>query len=185
MPNRSKTSTSKHRAAQRGRGRLSVTSVPTLAPLDASRPFYWRRLRSLVNAWYQTLPLPDINPDYVSFASLVVAFLFVVAVGQNLQLVAWIFLVVHLFLDGLDGAIAKRYQSRRTRVQQEHGVLADVVVDRAAEGILFVIPPFFWPWFPLFLLNSILAVLTIRRQQALILPLRIAFFIVFTVSLFR
>lgn len=129
------------------------------------------------------MPLPSINPDIVSVVSLLVAFLFVVAVSMQLWFVSWIFLVVHLFLDGLDGAIARKFQVRKTPSQQQHGAVVDIIVDRASEGILFIIPPFFLPWFPLFLVNVLLTMLTFQKRRALIFPLRFAFFIVFTIQL--
>ena len=123
------------------------------------------------------------NPDIISAFSLVVAFLFVAAVSVDEQFIAWLFLLVHFSLDGLDGAIAKRFALRRTAKERKHGEFVDIAVDRAAEGILFIIPPFFLPWFPLFLVNIVLAILTLRTRRAFILPLRFLFFIVFTISL--
>ena len=115
--------------------------------------------------------------------SLLGAFLFVVAVSQERGFVAWGFLLVHLFLDGLDGAVARRYHRRTSGRERAHGQLVDVLSDRASEGILFVIPPFFWPWFPLFLVNILLGFLTLKYQRALIFPLRHLFAIIFTLSL--
>lgn len=160
----------------------AVLSRP-LTNYESSRPFWWNRLRLGVEAWYASFPLPRINPDVVSLSAILVSFLFVVAVSNELSFVAWLFLCVLLFLDGLDGAIARKYGIRKTAADKRHGQLVDVVADRASEGILFVIPPFFLPWFPLFLVNIILTVITLRTQRAFILPLRLAFFVVFTISL--
>ena len=134
-------------------------------------------------AWYATLPLPRVNPDVISLIGVLVAFFVVVAVSAELWFVAWIFLVVHLFLDGLDGAVARAFHVRKTQSERAHGQVIDMAFDRASEGILFVIPPFFLPWFPLFVLNVLLTLLTLRRQRAYILPLRLIFFVVFTIQL--
>lgn len=162
---------------------VAVRKAVPQTPLEASRPDLWNRLRSDVNAWYATLPLPRINPDIISMLGVLVAFLFVVAVSAELPFVAWVFLLVHLFLDGLDGAVARAFQVRKTAAQRSHGQVVDMVFDRASEGILFVIPPFFLPWFPLFLLNILLTALTLQKQRAYILPLRLVFFVVFTIHL--
>jgi phosphatidylglycerophosphate synthase len=165
---------------------MGEKALPARAPaktLDATRPPVWRRLRGASERLFDSYPLPNINPDLISTIGLCIAFLFVVAVSEGMTFVAWIFVLFHLLLDGLDGAIARRYRIRKTHAAKRHGQFVDIVFDRAAEGILFILPPFFIPWFPLFLLNIVLAILTIRWQRALILPLRHAFFVVYTISL--
>ncbi|MFH1171686.1 MAG: CDP-alcohol phosphatidyltransferase family protein [bacterium] len=165
------------------RQKAIMRPLKSVRRIEDTRPAYWNRLRARVDRWYASFPLPRINPDLVSLVAIFVAFLFVVAVSIQLLFVAWIFLVIHLFLDGLDGAIARKYLYRKTRIQQQHGQLVDIIADRASEGVLFVIPPFFLPWFPLFLLNTVLAIVAVRQQRMLIVPLRLLFFIVFTIQL--
>lgn len=159
----------------RSAGQNQVQNVPTSS--------WWDEFQGRVDAWYDSLPVPRINPDIVSGVALLIAFLVVVAVSVQLMFVAWLFLLVHLFLDGLSSAIERRYQTRQTSIERQHGVIADTLFDRASEGILFIIPPFFLPWFPLFLLNILLTLLSVRKHRSWVLPLRIAFFIVLSIQL--
>lgn len=167
MPRRSKTSTSK-----------SAVATPAIERLS-----FWQPLRTPLERWFEQLPLPNINPDLVSVGSVVLAFAFVVAVSQQMYGVSVVFLLLHLFLDGADGAIARRFRLRKTRIARQHGTLMDVFADRLSEAVIFLWPGFFWPWFPLFVLNVALSILSIRFRKSLVLPVRAVFAAVFIVSL--
>lgn len=151
--------------------------------IASTRWSVWQRIRDPFEAWFAALPLPRINPDLLSLASLLLAALFVMAVWVGVPFVAWIFLAVHLLLDGLDGAVARRYRFRRTKREQLHGQLVDFAADRGSEFIMFFLPTFFVPWFPLFVVNVALTIVSVAKQRALAMPLRQLFFIVYSVQL--
>ncbi len=133
--------------------------------------------------WINAYPLPKMNPDVISGASVVMALLFVSAVNDSAYGAAWLFLFFHLLLDSVDGAVARRYRLRTTKEQQRHGQLVDLTADRISEGILFLWTPFFTFWAPFFLINTVLAFVQYRTQRAYVLPFRQIFFVVFTVGL--
>lgn len=151
--------------------------------IEKTRPRFWQEQRERLRAFFLSFPLPNVNPDVLSMSSVGMAILFVYALSRHDLLVAWIFLVVHLTLDGLDGAVAERFHVRKTKAQHRHGQIVDLTADRISEGIIFAWPPLFLFWFPLFLVNTVLACVQYRSQRALVLPLRQIFFIVFTLSL--
>ncbi len=153
--------------------------------IESTRPVLWQKIRHVTDTGFLALPLPKVNPDAVSLGSVVAAVAFIVALSLGLAWIAWGILLAHLLLDGADGAIAKRYRFRRSKADRRHGQSVDLVADRASEFLLFLWPAFVWPWLPLALLNIGLAFLSVRYQRALVLPIRQAFVIVFTISLFQ
>ncbi|MBI4415103.1 MAG: CDP-alcohol phosphatidyltransferase family protein [Candidatus Kerfeldbacteria bacterium] len=151
--------------------------------IASTRWSVWQRLRTPFEAWFAALPLPRINPDLLSLASLSLALLFAMAVWVGVPFVAWVFLAVHLLLDGIDGAVARRYRFRRSKRDRLHGQLVDFAADRGSEFLLFLLPAFFVPWFALFVVNVALTIISVAKQRALALPLRQAFFIVYSIQL--
>lgn len=153
--------------------------------IESTRPHFWRSPRRRIDGWYDRLPLPAVNPDLISLGSLVLAVMFLISLWYGQTTLAWIVLLIHLFFDGLDGAVARRHGTRKTSAEHNHGLFVDLTVDRIAEGLLFLWPAFQLPWLPLFFVNVVLAVLSFIFRRALVQPLRFVFFLVFTFNLLR
>ena len=102
----------------------------------------------------------DINPKYISLASVVISLL--VLFTQAPIFLAVIVLVV-LYLDSLDGLVARRYD----RTSRE-GHLTDISCDRFSELIIFFFNPFL---LILVYINIILSIFNLKRGTW-ILPLR-------------
>ena len=121
------------------------------------------------------IPLPDINPNILSGLSVVLSMLFVLFLGYPQAAAS--FLGGVLVLDWLDGLLARKHN----RVTEE-GYLADVASDRFSEAIVFL--PFFFPWFYLFCINCMLALLSVKRRKHIILPLRHIFLVFYAFFVF-
>ena len=130
-----------------------------------------RRIREVVDRSLLRLPLPRINPSIVSGLSVLTTLAFVLALRRSAALAA-VFLALTLSLDWLDGLIAKKHN-----LSSEEGHIADVMSDRLSEGIMAI--PFFVPWFYLFVLNSVMTVLSIIKKRHIVFPLRQAFMVWF------
>lgn len=154
----------------------------TTKSIEATRPHIWQTLRSHSRKTLLAYPLPKVNPDTVSFLSVCMAGLAVFAFTQSAYAAAWLFLALNLLFDGLDGAIAEKFHLRRTKSAQRHGEFVDLVTDRASELILFAWSPIAIMWLPLGIINSVLAFVQYKTRHALVIPLRLIFFLIFTVS---
>ncbi len=143
----------------------------------------WYAVRSRTAHWWDDWPLPTINPDSISVLSVLVIGLVLAAMSVGMPLVAWIFLCVHLLLDGLDGAVARSVWPRRKHAAAAHGRAVDLIADRVSELILFLWPAFFAPWWYLALVNIPLAILKYRTPILPVLPLRQLFLIFFLFQL--
>jgi hypothetical protein len=135
-----------------------------------------RALRERADRLLLRLPLPRMNPSYLSGASLVATLLFL-AVLRHSSVAALVLLVIIVLLDWLDGITAQKHE-----LCSEQGYMIDLAADRISEGLLFI--PFFVPWFYLFVLNTLLTVVSFVRQKHTILSLRQAFLIYFVVVTF-
>ncbi len=150
--------------------------------IESTRPDVWRKLRSHSRRTLLAYPIPKVNPDAISFFSVCMAVLAVFAFSRNAFGAAWLFLALNLLFDGLDGAVAEKFRLRRTRKAQRHGEIVDLVTDRASELVLFAWPPIALVWMPLAIINAILAFIQYKTQHAFVIPLRLIFFLIFTVS---
>lgn len=130
-----------------------------------------RRVRAVVDYLFLRLPLPKVNPNVLSGLSIITSLLFVLTLRVS-STVALSFIIITLLLDWFDGLIAKKHN-----LCSEEGYIVDLVSDRVSEGIMFT--PFFVPWFFLFVINSILAVVSFIKRKHIVLPLRHAFLITF------
>jgi len=111
-----------------------------------------------------SIPLPRVNPNSVSGLSIVTSMLFLLSYPFSAEIaIAW--LIVTLLLDWFDGAIAKKHG-----MVSEEGYIVDVASDRFSEGLIFSMV--FFPWFYLFVLNSVLSVLSVKTGRHIIIPLR-------------
>jgi hypothetical protein len=142
--------------------------------LHASPQFEHRNKAGWVRALRETsdrlllrLPLPRINPSYVSGASLVGSLLFLAVLPYS-HAAALALLAAVVVLDWLDGITAQKHH-----LWSREGYAIDLAADRISEGLIFV--PFFVPWFYLFVLNALLTLVSVARQKHTILPLRQAF----------
>ncbi len=125
------------------------------------------KLRKFADAAIIDLPLPKINPNFVSGLSVLAAITFVLSLRFSYA-IAFAALVINLLLDLFDGVIAKKYG-----LESEKGYMVDVFADRLSEGIIFI--PFFAPWFYLFALNNALSMYSFVSYKHVILPLRHVF----------
>lgn len=153
--------------------------------VESTRPRFWQKLRQTTDRWILLLPLPRVHPDVLSIISLMFAGGVLYELLLHHTFLAWVFLALNLFLDGLDGAVARKFSFRTTEAQRRSGELIDLLVDRLSEGMIFLAPQLFVPWFWLFLVNSALAVVQYRSKRALVQPLRLAVFVLLTFGMIR
>ncbi len=135
---------------------------------ERSKLGFVKKVRGLTDRLFLGLPLPKTNPNRISGLSIVTSVLFILSMSQ--PVLALTFLLLTLFLDWFDGLIAKKHG-----LCCEKGYMVDVTSDRLSEGIIFSV--FFFPWFPLFALNTVLTLLSFERKKHIIIPLRHIFFI--------
>ena len=129
-----------------------------------------RKSREVTDFWILRLPLPNINPDIISYLALPFSLAFVCC-WDRYRLISFILFVLTLIIDWLDGLVAKKHNQ-----VSEKGWVIDVVTDRLSEGIIFL--RFFQPWFYFYVLNIFLTYLSYKfRKFSLILPLRQFFFL--------
>lgn len=137
-----------------------------------------QKIRTRLDNLALKLPLPKINPNALSFLSVVFSLIFWFASKNEDKLwstgIAIACLIIIIMLDWLDGLVAKKYKSA-----SKFGWLVDVFADRLSEGILFL--SFIFPWFYLFVLNVVLSIISYRTKVHFILPLRIIFLIYFLI----
>lgn len=133
-------------------------------------------MRNATDAILMALPLPNINPNTISGLSIITSMLFLLLV-RRYPFAALVFLIMTLIFDWADGVIAKKFGTA-----SEEGYLADVASDRFSEGIIFLV--FFFPWFYFFSLNCLLAIISVRKNRHIILPLRHAFLVFYAFLLF-
>jgi len=123
------------------------------------------------------LPWPYFHPNLISFFSIIFSILFVVTLKWLNPYISLACLILNFMLDWADGLVAKKYN-----LCSKKGWVIDVVADRISEGIIFF--NFFNPWFYLFILNSVLTVISYFIKKQIILPLRLAFIIYFVIIKF-
>ena len=134
------------------------------------------KFRILIDNFIIKLPLPNINPDIISYST-ILATLISVYFYINHRL--WLFLgflFLTLILDWLDGTIARKYN-----LASKRGWMLDKVIDRISETILMSV---IWPPGLIFvLLNIILMYLSYKGKYPLALmfipPLRVVLLIIF------
>ena len=126
------------------------------------------------------LPFPKINPDYISYSTLVTTIISVYFFKkENLELFC-LFLGITLLLDWIDGTIARKYD-----LESRRGWILDKVIDRISEFILFA---FIWPIGLIFVILEIFIIyLSYNKKYPLFLmfmpPLRFVLLLVYLVIL--
>jgi len=118
------------------------------------------------------LPLPKINPNIVSGMSIFTSIAFLLSFQFSKPL-AFVFIVLTLLLDWLDGLIARKHN-----LSSEEGYMVDVTADRISEGIMFILFPI---WFILFAINNMLTMISFTKNRHIILPLRHIFLVYFII----
>ncbi len=103
---------------------------------------------------------PDINPKYVSLVSVLVS-IPVLFFKEPLTLAIIIFII--LYLDSLDGHIARKYNRR-----SKEGHITDIAGDRFSELLIFFFNPFL---LMLVYINIMLSIYNVKKETY-ILPLR-------------
>ncbi len=134
-----------------------------------------KRVRDITDELLLQLPLPKTNPNRISGLSLVTSVLFILTLDQPALSLSFLFLT--LLLDWLDGLVAKKHG-----LCCEEGYMVDVTSDRLSEGIMF--SAFFFPWFPLFALNTLLTLLSFKKNTHIAIPLRHIFFLYLLATFF-
>ena len=121
------------------------------------------------------VPLPNINPDIISAMSVFTAAVAFMYRGN----LAWIFifLLVSLLLDWIDGVVARKYN----RVSR-HGYWVDMICDRLVELMIAIYSPMFW--LPMFSINFILTFVNLKTKVHLMLPIRAAFLLFLLFKIF-
>jgi phosphatidylglycerophosphate synthase len=136
------------------------------------------KFRTPIDNWVVKLPFPKINPDYISYSTLVTTIISVYFFKKNSLGLFCLFLGITLILDWLDGTIARKYN-----LESKRGWILDKVIDRISEIILFT---FIWPIGLIFVpLEILLMYLSYNRKYPLVLmflpPLRFVLLVVYLV----
>jgi len=142
--------------------------------VEGNKLEFVRKIRYITDYFLLKMPLPRINPNIISGLSILTSLTFILVVKHSSAL-GCALLVMTLFLDWLDGLVARRYN-----LSSEEGYMVDVTSDRLSEGIIFI--PFFVPWFYLFALNNILTIYSFTRKRHVVLPLRHIFLVYFIIN---
>ncbi len=138
------------------------------------------KFRTPIDNFLIKLPWPKINPNYISLftiiTTLVSAAFFLI---KNLWLF-WIFLLITLLLDWVDGTIARKYNLATLK-----GWLFDKIIDRISEAILFLV---IWPIGLIFVaLNILMMIFSYKGKYPFLLmlipPLRIVLLVVYFIKL--
>lgn len=155
----------------RGRLRMTDPAPPPPSPVPP-RPAVARLYRVPLERLEQSLPLPPVPPAVYTAVGLgLSALAFVVPIGW--PLVALVAAV--LLADWLDGATARRFGWTGRA-----GYVADIIADRASEGLIFAAAagtPLGKPFLVLWLVNCALTVLSLRGRRHLALPLRFGYLV--------
>jgi phosphatidylglycerophosphate synthase len=136
------------------------------------------KLRTPIDKWVVKLPFPKINPDYISYSTLVTTIISVYFFKKNSLGLFCLFLGITLLLDWLDGTIARKYN-----LESKRGWILDKVIDRISEIILFA---FIWPIGLIFVpLEILIMYLSYNRKYPLVLmflpPLRFFLLVVYLI----
>jgi phosphatidylglycerophosphate synthase len=124
------------------------------------------------------IPFPKINPDYISYSTLITTIISVYFFKKNNLGLFCLFLGITLLLDWMDGTIARKYN-----LESKGGWILDKVIDRISEIILFT---FIWPIGLIFVpLEILIMYLSYNRKFPLFLmfmpPLRLVLLLVYLV----
>ncbi len=124
----------------------------------------------------QFIPVPNINPNSVSFFTVYLSIASLIALRYSRQ---WFFILymLALLLDGTDGMIARRYGR-----ESEVGYQCDAISDRLCEGIVFL--HFGWFWFATFIFNTALSVWSVAKNKHRVLPMRFFFLVWYPIAFF-
>ena len=139
------------------------------------------KFRKPIDNFIIKLPLPKINPDYISYSTLLTTIISALLFLNKELVLFWIFLLITLLLDWVDGTIARKY-----KLDTKKGWLLDKIIDRLSETLLFLI---IWPPGLVFvLLNVFIVFLSYNGKYPFILmlmpPLRVTLLIVYFFKIF-
>lgn len=136
--------------------------------------------RKPIDKYTEKFPWPRINPNYVSYSTLITTIASIFFYLNNKLWLFWIFLLFTLILDVADGAIARKYG-----LESINGWWTDKIVDRISEIIITSVV-----WLPgliLVLLGTISMILSYKGKYPLILmfipPLRLVLLIYYLIVL--
>ncbi|USN53187.1 MAG: CDP-archaeol synthase [Candidatus Nomurabacteria bacterium] len=121
-------------------------------------------------AWIRRLwifRLPNVSPDAISLVGFCLS-LFVIPVFSISRAWTIALLIFILFLDWLDGAVARQYQRG-----SQHGWLVDIGLDRFSEAVIFLPLGVFWA--ALWCVNTLLSLVGIFFHKSIALPGRFIF----------
>lgn len=125
-----------------------------------------KQFRELNDLWIQKIPWPNINPNLITILQ-VIPSIFAAIYYENLLLV-FIMILLVLFLDLADGAIAKKHKKASKK-----GYYMDLMFDRISETIIFF--PLLNYWLFLAIINSIFSIFSIKKNIHISIPLRQAY----------
>lgn len=125
-----------------------------------------KQFRELNEIWIQKLPWPNVNPNIFTVAQIIPAL--IAAMYFHQLILVFFMIVIMLFFDLADGAIAKKHG--RTSTQ---GYFMDVLFDRLTEIIIFL--PLVNGWLAAAVINCLLALISIKKHVHISLPLRQAY----------
>lgn len=133
--------------------------------MEPQKTRFAKALRKPFDNFAIKLPLPKINPNIISVASIITS---LVAAGflVNDYFGGFVlFLLITLSLDWMDGLVARKH-----KIPHKHGFVYDVVSDRLSELILFSV---IYQWvLILVFINSFLTLNSFRTGKYWTMPLR-------------
>ncbi|MEM5773121.1 MAG: CDP-alcohol phosphatidyltransferase family protein [Candidatus Aenigmatarchaeota archaeon] len=137
----------------------------------------WRSfVHNTVDKFMRPLAKLNISANRISWFSLLLSIFVSLLLRAGIVLLGIVLLFLVLFLDGLDGFIA-----RKKKQTSFNGLVVDLSCDRLSEFIIFY-PSIVFIGFATF--NSFLAVLRLNNKKFFILPLRHLFLIKLLITFF-
>jgi phosphatidylglycerophosphate synthase len=116
-----------------------------------------------------------VSPNRISWLSLIFSIPVYFAIQKNLYLICAPLLFFVLFLDTLDGFLA-----RKNKIASHKGFVVDVSCDRLSEFIIFFPSKL---WILLAAINVFITILKLKNKKIFILPLRHCFLTLIVIGL--
>lgn len=147
--------------------------------MQPQRFHFVAKYREYIDRYPLRLPLLKINPNLISFISVIFSLLFLIIWQSNLPQkipISFTCLIFGAMLDWLDGLTARKYH-----LASEKGWIVDTTCDRLSE--FFILLSFsFFPWFYLLLWNVLFSWISWFVKKQITFPLRLIFLVYFLIK---
>jgi phosphatidylglycerophosphate synthase len=144
--------------------------------MHPQRPHILAKFRQYTDYWPSKLPLPKVDPNFISFLSCIFSLFFLIIWQTDFPQkipISFTCLIFSLMLDWLDGLIARKH-----KIASEKGWLMDTASDRLSEIFILLSFPFF-PWLYLVFWNILLSFISYLTKKQFTMHLRLFFLIYF------